>query len=264
MSPPRVPLEQLHSYLDSYLRIHELPDEPNALNGLQVENSGEVARLVAGVDASQATLAGLRHADDPGPPLVLVHHGLFWEGHRPVTGRRFQRIRALFCADAALYAAHIPLDVHPDVGNNVVLARRLGLRNLIPFGNYKGILLGVAGDVPASPVTRDELAESIATGLGILRSAIRTVPGGPDRISRVGVITGAGASAIGQAREAGCDAFITGEGPAHSYFDAMELGVSVFFAGHYATETVGVQALAEHLARQFVLPWEFHDHPTGM
>ncbi|HTS88885.1 MAG TPA: Nif3-like dinuclear metal center hexameric protein [Gemmatimonadales bacterium] len=262
MNSVRVPLSELQPYLDEYLGIGELPDEPAALNGLQVENSGQVARLVAAVDASQATLSALG-GTDTGPPLVIVHHGLFWDGLRPLTGRRLRKVRSLLAADAALYAAHIPLDVHPEVGNNAVLARRLGLLSLSAFAPYKGILLGQAGNLP-SPLTRAGLAEAVARDLGVPASAIRVVPGGPDLVSRIGIVTGAGSSAIAAARETGCDALITGEGPAHSYFDAMELGVSVLFAGHYATETVGVQALCEHLASRFGLPWAFHDHPTGM
>jgi dinuclear metal center YbgI/SA1388 family protein len=195
---------------------------------------------------------------------LIVHHGLFWDGNQPVVGRRYRRLRALFEQDAALYSAHIPLDVHAEVGNNPVLARSLRLSNLSPFGDHKGIQLGIAGDAPAATPTRDALVSSLAATLGSAANDIKLIPGGPERIRRVGVITGGAGSAILQARDAGCDTFITGEGAAHTYFDAMEGGINVVYAGHYATETLGVKALAAHLSARFNLPWDFHDHPTGL
>lgn len=254
-----VSLQDVTAYLDGYLRIKEVPDDANALNGLQVENSGTVTRIVAAVDASQATIDGAgKHA------LLLVHHGMFWDGHGTVTGRRHRKIRALYDSDTALYSAHIPLDLHPDVGNNVVLARRLGMTTLDCFGTHKGVLLGVAGAAPASLSRRDQLVPVVSKALQIDASAVKLIPGGPEQLGRIGIITGGAGSAIAQAKSAGCDTYITGEGAAHTYFDAMELGVNVIYAGHYATETVGVQALAEHLSDRFTLPWEFHHHPTGL
>ena len=253
-------LADLSSYLDRYLRIPEVPDASTALNGLQVENRGEVARIVAAVDASQATIDGVVASlgSFPGPVLVLVHHGLFWDGLQPVTGRRYRRLGALLANDVALYSAHIPLDIHPDVGNNAVLARALGLTGVEPFGDYKGIPLGFAGDLA---VARDELVHRVDALLG---TTTRLLPGGPDQVRRLGVISGAAGDKIGAALQVGCDTFLTGEGVHHTYFDAMELGVNVLYSGHYATEQVGVKALAAHLADRFGLPWEFHDHPTGL
>jgi dinuclear metal center YbgI/SA1388 family protein len=260
-----VALSDVVSYLDAYLRLSEVPDDANALNGLQVENRGRVSRLVAAVDASQATIDGLGPSGSRSDsPLVVVHHGLFWDGNQPVTGRRYRRLRGLIERDAALYSAHIPLDVHPEVGNNSVLARRLGLTSPRPFGVHKGILIGVSGLAPTGARTRDELVVLLASSLAIRPEAIRVIPGGSEHVAQVGVITGGAGSAISQAREAGCDTFITGEGAAHTFFDAMEGGVNVLYAGHYATETVGVQSVVEHLAGHFGLPWEFHDHPTGL
>jgi dinuclear metal center YbgI/SA1388 family protein len=255
-------LAALVEYLDGYLRIREVPDEPPALNGLQVENRGRVWRIVAAVDATEATIQGL--GEPGGAALLLVHHGLFWDGNQPLTGRRYRRIRGLLDRDAALYSAHIPLDVHAEVGNNAVLARRLGLTATAEFGSYRGIPLGVAGDAPPALRPRAALGAALARELGLPAEAVRLVAGGDPEVNRVGVITGGAGGMIAQAREAGCDAFITGEGSAHHFHDAMELGLNVYFAGHYATETVGVKALAAHLAEKFSLPWEFHDHPTGM
>lgn len=248
-------LEEIVAYLDDYLRVAETPDWPNALNGLQVENGGAVTRIAAAVDASEASA---RRAAEAGCDLLLVHHGLFWDGNRPVTGRRYRRLRLLLDAGIAVYSAHLPLDVHPEVGNNVLLARELGIEVMGRFGRYQGLEIGVWGRLDT---TRDELAARLRALLG---GPVRVIPGGPERITRVGVITGGGASAIGEAVEADLDAFVTGEGAHHTYFDAMEGGINAFYGGHYATETWGVRALAAHLSERFGLPWIFLDLPTGL
>lgn len=257
-------LKDIRRFLDEYLRVDEVPDAPNALNGLQVECAGAVGSIVAAVDATQATIdrvvAGrlASPADDQASPLLLVHHGLFWDGNLPVTERRYRRLKALLAHDIALYAAHIPLDVHPEVGNNAVLGRKLGLEGIEPFGDYKGVAIGVSGYLASH---RDALVRKVD---GVLGGSSVLVPGGPDETNRVAIVTGAAGNLIFAASEAGCDTFLTGEGSHHTYFDAIEYGVNVIYAGHYATEHLGVRALAEHLATQFDLPWEFHDHPTGM
>ena len=130
-------LPTLTTHLDTYLRIADVPDYDGAVNGLQVENAGEVVRIVAAVDASQAAID--HAAAGPGPALLLVHHGLFWDGNRPVTGRRYRRLSAALRADLAIYAAHLPLDVHPEVGNNAVLARMLGIEPDGTLGEYRGL-----------------------------------------------------------------------------------------------------------------------------
>jgi dinuclear metal center YbgI/SA1388 family protein len=235
-----------------------VPDEGNAVNGLQVENAGTIDRIVAAVDASLEAIEGAAPAGNAAGTLLLVHHGLLWDGNIPVTGRRFRRIRAILDRNIALYSAHIPLDLHPDVGNNIVLARRLDIEPEGWFGEYRGQRLGVYGRLA---VPREELVGRID---GQLTTTARLVPGGPEKTARVGIVTGSGAGFIAEAIAAGIDTLITGEGPHHTYFDAMELGVNVIYAGHYATEQVGVQALAQHLGLRFELPWEFHRHPTGM
>jgi dinuclear metal center YbgI/SA1388 family protein len=262
MRTPTVSLTEITAYLDGYLRTAEIPDDTNALNGLQVENAGQVARIVAAVDASQQTID--QAVEGVGPTLVLVHHGLFWDGNRPMTDRRYRRVAGLIRNDAALYASHLPLDLHPEVGNNAVLARQLGLTGVEPFGSYKGVPIGVAGNAPAPCQSREALAGALVRLLGTHPSAVHVIPGGPERIARVGIITGAGGSMTAQAVSAGCDTFITGEGAAHTYFDATEWGINLIYGGHYATETLGVQALGEHIAGRYGLPWEFHDHPTGL
>ncbi|HYF39746.1 MAG TPA: Nif3-like dinuclear metal center hexameric protein [Gemmatimonadales bacterium] len=262
-----VPLQQIVEYLDEYLHIGEVPDESNAVNGLQVANTGRIGGIVAAVDASQATIDGVIASledDVTAPPLLLVHHGLMWEGNAPLTGRRYRRFSALLNHEIAVYAAHMPLDVHPEVGNNAVLAERLGIRVEGWFGNYRGIPIGVWGQAPSILSTREAVAQELDRVLHTLKGSATLIPGGPERPSRIGIITGGAGNMIAQARDAGLDTFITGEGPHHTYFDAMEWGLNLVYAGHYATETLGVQALASHLAERFELDWEFHDHPTGL
>ncbi len=253
-SSSSVDLGPLVAYLDQFLSVSEILD-PGAMNGLQVEAEGPIFRIAAAVDACQATVdaAAISHAN-----LLLVHHGLFWGDTQPVTGRYRRRLKKMFDHDIALYSAHIPLDCHPEVGNNAVLAQRLGLGDVKPFGDYHGTAIGLMGTLPES---RDTVVARLTQILG---STPHLIPGGPVEVQKVGVVTGGGGSMIGQARDAGIDTFITGEGNHHTHFDAEEWGINVIYGGHYATETFGVQALAGHIERKFGIPWEFIDHPTGL
>lgn len=251
-----VALTDLVAYLDDYLDLANVPDYPDAWNGLQVENSGTVRKIAACTDACQSTF---ETAAELGADLLLVHHGLFWgKGVTPLTGRSYRRVQQLITADIALYSAHLPLDAHPEVGNNIELARGIGLNVEGRFGEYEGHAIGFWGELQLS---RDELGARLEKLLG---SEPFLIAAGPEEARRVGVVTGGAASMIAQAQEAGLDTFVTGEGPHHTYFDAQEWGLNVLFAGHYATETLGVKALARHLAEKFGLDWEFIDHPTGL
>lgn len=248
-------LNELVEYLDTYLDVSTVPDFGGAVNGLQVASSGRVGRIAAAVDATQATIAA---AVEAGADLLLVHHGLFWDGEQAVTGRRYRRLKALMTADLAVYGAHLPLDVHPEVGNNVVLARTLGIEVEGRFGEYKGQPIGYWGRLE---IRREALAARLDQVLGC---RVRLIGGGPERVERVGVITGGAGGEVGAAIEAGLDAFVTGEGAHHNYFDAEEGGINLYLGGHYATEVWGVRALAEHLHERFDLPWTFIDRPTGL
>jgi dinuclear metal center YbgI/SA1388 family protein len=251
-----VDFRALLDYLDGYLRIREVPDYPNAVNGLQVESGrAEVRRIAVGVDAAQHTIdAAVRLGAD----LLLVHHGLFWDGNQPVTARRYRRLKALMDADLPLYSAHLPLDVHPEVGNNAVLARELGVEIRGTFGDYKGFPVGVWGEID---IRREALCARLDALLG---GRVKLVPGGPERVRRVGVITGGAGSETPVAAQMGLDAYVSGEGAHHNYFDAEEGGINLLLGGHYATETFGVRALARHLEEKFGLEWTFIDHPTGL
>jgi dinuclear metal center YbgI/SA1388 family protein len=244
-------LAELVAYLDDYLRIGEVDDAPAALNGLQVENSGRVTRIAAAVDASARTIAEtVRRGCD----LLLVHHGLFWDGNIAVRGPRYRRLAPLLRSDVAVYSAHLPLDVHEEVGNNAVLARALGIELEGRFGGD----LGWWG-------TLDLKREALAARLDdLLGGRVHMMPFGPEVVRRVGVITGGGGSMIAAALEVGLDAFVTGEGAHHTHFVAEEGHINVYYGGHYATETWGVRALAAHIEARYGLPWEFIDHPTGL
>jgi dinuclear metal center YbgI/SA1388 family protein len=248
-------LEELTAYLDDYLAVREIPDYREAYNGLQVEGSRDIRRIAAAVDACQATIeaAIADHAD-----LLLVHHGLFWGSKAPVTGTYYRRLARLIKNDLALYACHLPLDAHPEVGNNHVLARMLGLTVSGTWGEFERTPLAVWAE---TETPREELAAKVETALSVSPLVIAC---GPPVARRVGILTGGGGSYIVQAKRSGLDTLITGEGAHHTYFDAEEQGLNVFYAGHYATETVGVRALGAHLQERFGLEYVFLDHPTGL
>jgi dinuclear metal center YbgI/SA1388 family protein len=248
-------LAEVSDYLDGYLEHGAIPDYPGAWNGLQVQNGGTVTRLAVAVDATLETIAA---AAESRADLLLVHHGLFWSGDPRVIGVQHGRISSLLSAGIALYSSHLPLDLHPEVGNAAVLARRLGMGEIEPFGEYRGRWLGVRGVLPG---TRDELQGLLEDALG---GEVKVIPGGADRIRTVGVVTGGGGSFTGEAATAGLDALVTGEGAHHNAVEARERGLNLFLGGHYATETWGVRALAQHLEERFGLPWSFIESPSGL
>ncbi|MBK1828561.1 Nif3-like dinuclear metal center hexameric protein [Haloferula rosea] len=242
-------------FLEQSLKTSEIADYSGAVNGLQLENPGPVTKVAAAVDAS---LPVIEKAIAAGADLMLVHHGLFWQGAQPMTGANYRKIKAAMDAGMAIYSSHLPLDVHPEWGNNVGLARAMGLADWQPFMDWKGMAMGLRAEVDWS---RDELVERVKNAVG---ARVHHCPGGPERIGSVGIVTGGAGSQVADAAAAGVEAFVTGEGPHWSYPLAEELGINLVYGGHYATETFGVKALAEELARTFQLEWEFVDHPTGL
>jgi dinuclear metal center YbgI/SA1388 family protein len=248
--------DELVTYLDDTLRVAEIED--SSQNGLQVEGPEEIAKVAFAVDAcvevfEQAVAAGVQ--------LLIVHHGLFWDKPLRLVGPHFERVKTLIGGGCGLYAVHLPLDVHPEMGNNAELARLLGITDTHPFGKYRGMEIGVAG-VLDPPLEIPLLIGRLVEALGV--PPIRVLAHGPAQANRVGCVSGFGADMAGQAQEAGLDTYITGE-TSHSFFhQAAELGLNLLFAGHYATETLGVKALARHLAETFGLETIFLDIPTGM
>lgn len=252
---PNVSLAAVVKHCDELLAISEITDYEGAANGLQVENHGTVTRIAATVDASLATV---RLAAKTGANLMLVHHGLFWSPSHPWIGKKYELLRALIDNDIAIYSAHLPLDLHPKLGNNAQLCAVLGLKALRPFFESQGQQIGFKAE---QRMAFDELARRLEAATGVKP---RRIPGGPTVCSRIGVVTGGAGGDLKIAAEEGVDTFITGEGPHWTYALAEELGLNVLYGGHYGTETFGVKALAAYLSRKFRLPWEFIDHPTGL
>jgi dinuclear metal center YbgI/SA1388 family protein len=260
-TPASVALRDVVDHLDALLATRDVPDYPGALNGLQLENGGQVRRVAVAVDWSRAAVEGAAAA---GASLLVVHHGMFWGGAQPLVGPAYAKLRACLAADLAVYASHLPLDLHPTLGNNVLLAHRLGLTPTDGFARYKTVDVGVSGesDVETTELASRAAAFAVARG-GTLRTAGVT-PG--RRTRRWGLCTGAGASSetIQEAVARGLDTLVVGEGPHHTAVEAAERGLAILYAGHYATETLGVEALGAELERQFALPWTFVGEPTGL
>ena len=252
---PAARLAEIVKYCDRLLRTPEIKDYDGATNGLQVENSGRVTRIAACVDATPKTLqlAANARAD-----LMIVHHGLFWSPRQPWTGTNYRLLRSLMKNDLAVYSSHLPLDAHPVFGNNARLCKALGFRYLRPFFSHMEQALGLRTQMT---VDREELRSRLSKAL---RGEVMLIAGGPATCRKIGVVTGGAGAELKKAASEGVDTFITGEGPHWTFALAEELGVNVLYGGHYATETFGVKALAEHLSKRFKVPWEFLDYPTGL
>ena len=248
-------LSEIVEYTNEYLRIREIEDWPNALNGLQIENSGRATKIGAAVDVSTRVLtaAAKKNVD-----LLIVHHGLFWPGLQSVTGALRRQLKIAFENDIALYSAHLPLDLHSKVGNNAQLASALGSKSTKRFLKEKGESIGLKGKIS---VSRSVLIRKLRN---VLRGPVKAFNFGPKEPRRVGIITGAAGSEIYRVAEAKIDTLITGEGPHWAAVAAEELEINLLLGGHYATETFGVKALATHLSQRFKLPWEFLNFPTGL
>jgi dinuclear metal center YbgI/SA1388 family protein len=248
-------LSDVVSYADRFLRIRHVGDWDNALNGLQIENSGQVTRIGAAVDVSTRVLteAGRKNVD-----FLIVHHGLFWSGLQPVTRFLRRQLQLAFENDMALYGAHLPLDIHPKVGNNAQLVGVLGLKLAQPFLEEKGQPVGLK---TRSSIARNELVRKLRKALN---GPVKFFDFGPKQIRTIGVVTGAAGSEIYRVAEENIDTFITGEAPHWAAVAAEELGMNLLLGGHYATEVFGVKALAAHLSRRFRVTWEFIDCPTGL
>lgn len=245
----------LARYCDQLLNNAAVPDYDGAVNGLQVERKGPITRIAAAVDASPTTV---QMAAEAKANLLVVHHGLFWNKRHPWTGANYRLLRLLLENNLAVYSAHLPLDVHPKLGNNARLCAALGFKALKPFLLERGIHVGFKTHTAIS-------LKQLASRLGkAVQGPVHVIEGGPRTCRRVGVVTGGAGGELGKAAAEGVDTFITGEGAHWTHPMAEELRVNVLYAGHYATETFGVKALCEHLSRKFKLPWTFLDHPTGL
>jgi dinuclear metal center YbgI/SA1388 family protein len=248
-------LAEIVAYADKYLHIREIGDWDNALNGLQIENTGRVTKIGAAVDVSTRVLKEAARKD---VDLLIVHHGLFWPGLQPITRALRRQLKLAFENDIALYSAHLPLDVHPVFGNNAQLASALGLRSPTPFFEEKGQLIGLKA---RSSRSRAELIRRLTKVLG---GRVKGFNFGPTKTKTIGIITGGAGSEIYRVAQEKIDVFITGEAPHWAAVAAEELEINLVLGGHYATETFGVKAFAAHLSKRFRVPWQFIDCPTGL
>jgi dinuclear metal center YbgI/SA1388 family protein len=250
---------ELTAYLDRYLDITHYADRSN--NGLQVQGRDDVQRVAFAVDAC---LASFNAAIAERAQLLIVHHGLFWSEHIQIAGAHYERVKTLICGECGLYAAHIPLDAHPEVGNNIELARLAGLQDIEAWGAYKGTTIGFVGNLP-QPMPVSELNARLETGIGMGNRVQLPSPQGRVRLSRrVAVCSGFGVTLMDDAIAAGADTLITGETSHQWFHPVQEVGLNVIYGGHYNTETVGLKALARHVERQFNLETVFIDLPTGL
>lgn len=248
-------LDTLVTWLDTYLETDTFDDI--SLNGLQVEGQGDVTKVAVAVDSSISTF---EQAAELGADMLIVHHGLFWGKPLAIAGMHGRRVKYLLDNGISLYASHIPLDAHREVGNNWGLARILGMADLEPFGHWGKQAIGVKGTFP-NPLTLSELADRLEKELG---ESVLVHAGGKPEVATLGIISGAAAREVTTAADEGLDAFLTGEPKHETFYDAFENRINALFAGHYMTETVGVSLLADRLEKEFGLATEFILLPTGL
>lgn len=250
-----IPLKKLVSFLNNELKLSEFPKDESA-NGLQVEGSAAVIRIGLAVDACDFVF---RAAAEKKIDFLIVHHGLIWGGIRCINGVMKQRVRALLEADISLYACHLPLDWHTKYGNNAQLLKALAIKRMGEFGEYHGKRIGYWGSLTKELPLRDFIGRVDKT----LNTKSTALSFGK-KVNKIGVVSGGGWSAIYDAEKTGIDTLLVGE-PSHSaYTLAEEMKLNVVFAGHYATETLGVKAVGDMIKKRFGLKTEFIDHPTGL
>jgi len=247
-------LNSIVRFLNAQLRVKSIPD--SSRNGLQVRVQKEIRKVGFAVDASLTTFEKAARA---GCDMLVVHHGIRWKGLRDRTGLQRKRVAFLKGRRMNLYAAHLPLDLHPEYGNNIELARLLGLGGIEKFGRYKGRELGFKGRLSA-PRTPGWVAKRLEKAV----KAECTVLGfGRPKVKSVGIVSGGGSDALVDAYEERLDCFVTGEAPHHIYHEAKDLRKNVIIAGHYATETTGVRALMPLLKEKFGVRVAFIDVPAS-
>ncbi|MDR2579338.1 MAG: Nif3-like dinuclear metal center hexameric protein, partial [Chitinispirillales bacterium] len=242
------------SFLDKTLRTSEIPD--GSANGLQVEGAENITKIGLAVDAC---LEAYRLAEQKGCQMVIAHHGLIWDGLRSVKGPAYKQIEFLVKSGINLYASHLPLDLHPTLGNNAQIARVLGLKNVQPFGAYKnGMHVGFEGYL-SKAATVKFISEIVKKAFG---GPVLSLPFGPPKIWRVAIISGGGSFALREAIEKKIDLFVTGEPSHENHHAAQEGNLNVVYGGHYHTEKPGLIALGDFLEKRFGVKTEFLDVPT--
>jgi dinuclear metal center YbgI/SA1388 family protein len=250
-------LKRIIDYIDSYLNIGSFQDE--SANGLQVENSRDIKKIGLAVDACHEAIY---KAGKEGCNLLIVHHGLFWGRQQLIVNNHFHRIRALIMADIALYAVHIPLDAHPEISHNRIIARLLDLDDIEPFAKYHGSYIGIKGHFK-QPGSCDQVAVTVEKAIGDCRGFLKF---GPEIIHTVAIVAGSATDPdlFKELKSEGIDLFITGEPKHGAYHLAQEFGLNIFYGGHYQTETFGIKALGDHLHELFSIPTVFIDAPCAI
>lgn len=240
-------LDDLANYCDARTRRAAYKDYSGAFNGLQLANKGKVTKIGASVDSG---VGPFRKAVSSGVDFLIVHHGMYWDMPRPLTGPAYERLAALFQGDCALYASHLPLDGHPEIGNNALIAKQLGLSPSRPFAAKDGEAIGW---IAAHNDGRDGLRQQLAA----LYPRVTALEFGSESPREIAICSGSGASVVQELRPAGVDTLVTGEVREETFNYAQENKLNLYLCGHYATEVHGVKALAAELAAKFNLPWEF-------
>tara|TARA_R100000027_G_scaffold7932_4_gene5984 strand:- start:5779 stop:6534 length:756 start_codon:yes stop_codon:yes gene_type:complete len=243
-----VELQKIVSFCDRRTRRADICDFPPAHNGLQIENNGLVTKIGAAVDAGEKPF---QLAADKGIDFLIVHHGLYWVPPVPLTGAAYRKTRTAIERNLAVYGSHLPLDCHPEIGNNALLAKSLDLTRVDTFLPYEGTNIGL---ITTAPPTRDELKYRLER---IFPGGVVSIEEGSERPQKIAILTGSGSSAVEHLASIGVDTLITGELKQHFYNVAQEQRLNLFTCGHYRTETFGVRALAEETAKYFDLPCEF-------
>ncbi len=251
-------LKELDGYFNKFLELSEFDKADISLNGIQVgEGEQEIRKVAFAVDAC---LESFIRAANAGADLLFVHHGLYWGAPVRITGDFYKRIQFLMENKLALYTAHLPLDSHPEVGNNAAIANRLGLTEITPFGSYRGIKIGYKGILP-EPLDLDNLLIHLGTNRD---ACLSVLPFGDEKVRSVGIVSGGASSDVLQALSEELDLFITGEVSHQIYHACMEGRINYIAAGHYFTEIFGVRALAGALERDTGIETLFIDVPTGL
>jgi dinuclear metal center YbgI/SA1388 family protein len=241
-------LEIIRKFCDARVMCRELSDFSGAVNGLQVANNGQVNKIGAAVDAG---LEPFKQAIDWGIDFLIVHHGLYWNPPVPLVDHAYEKIKLLLENNLAVYSSHLPLDRHPEIGNNAIIAQKLGLRQNRTILAHEGIDIGLLTE---SVTSRQELRLRLEN---LFPSGIKSIEFGSENPSKIAILSGSGQSAVEKIIGLGTDTLVTGELRQHHFNLAQELRLNLYVCGHYATETFGVDALAREVADEFALPYQF-------
>jgi dinuclear metal center YbgI/SA1388 family protein len=242
--------EDIVKFCNQRTNLSEIKDFPGAFNGLQIQNSGSVSKIGASVDAG---LVPFQNAISKKIDFIITHHGIFWTPPIPLTGPAYEKTKLCIDHNLAVYGSHLPLDCHPEIGNNAILAQKLQLEPIASFLPYEGVDIGL---ITENNQSRKDLANRLNS---LFPKGIHSMEFGSETPSTIAILTGSGQSAVDKILDAGADTLITGELKQHHFNLAQELKLNLYACGHYATETFGVDALAKEVAEKFDLPYEFID-----